>query len=521
MAIIGQRGHAINTDVGSYGRSLFEIQSRGSAMSDKEVDNLIDKLCEARNDNPDAKLLDDIHSGNIPNEASYYNSELEETKTAMDIENEIVKDLIENPNISIEEMNMLKANGIYNRYEQMRPKIQGDDIMESMEDEIMRDMEIIDQRINNASAHVVQEEETNMIENETPTFQEEAEDVNNITEDNVQETAESGYVDSEGRTQETIDNLNDVPAATLEVEDTEIESKLKKTIGSNIDADDVVKLLDVIKRYKAGEKFNVYRELPPIIQAEINKAAIENGVQDRSIINFFAKNFINDLIADAYLDKEFTDFQTELGNITAGLDNMPGFVIDSYNDELKEKFEDKMLELAKKVEEEDPEKAKQLENISMSFRASYTLERVFDTFMKRPSLLNKAYKEARDSWTKYRLIFDEKVSHINPKVKSIDTIVIPLMNRLGYSEVGARSLAVLVGNSIMAAINESDTVDSHVYAYFTIRAFANINMTAKQSYITNTLCESIYRIMIEMENYIEKVNAEKPQKKGKKKNKRR
>ena len=87
---------------------------------------------------------------------------------------------------------------------------------------------------------------------------------------------------------------------------------------------------------------------------------MEAGVTDKDTINFFAKNLINDIISDTYIGKEFNDFQAELEEATAPMNNMQGLIFDTYTDDLKVKFEDNMLELAEKIKEEEPDKSENL-----------------------------------------------------------------------------------------------------------------------------------------------------------------
>ena len=245
----------------------------------------------------------------------------------------------------------------------------------------------------------------------------------------------------------------------------------------------------------------------PVIQQNIIAASMEAGNKDRSIINFFAKNFINDLCTDAFMDKEFTDFQEELKEATKGMDNISGMVIDAHMDELKEKFENNLVKTAGDIEADNPEKAEQLRNIASAFRSTYTLDKVMDYYAARPSLINHAkkskFKDVCDS-------FDKDFANLNPKVRPLKSVSISLITKFGYDSVVAQTIATLVANSVYAFKDAAKTdVEWHIYAYYIIFAFININIGADTSEVTNTMSKSIITIANDVESYLNSISIKK------------
>ena len=504
--IVGNRNDKSLTYEMDNGVSNLELSKVTDGLSNSQVDDLIDTLCKVRNDNPDTVIMDEIKKGNTPPINPIELEKINEQREYDSVEMEIIENMIDSGDMSIEEMNMMKANGFYDRYTKYKESKGDIDMMDSIEEEIKNTMM----------------EEDNMNETiETPITEEEikeesfpettVEDVENSDTSTTEENTETIEDDDRPMTDE---ELNDVPASTLEVEDQDIISKVKKSY-SNIDDQDVIDLLNVMKRYQSGEKFNVYEALPKVIRVEIDKAAFESGVADKSIINFFAKNFINDLISDTYMGKEIEDFQKEMEELTAPMGNIPGLIIDTYTDDLKVKFEDKMLELADNIQEENAEKAETLREIAANFKSSYTLDKIKKTLEEKPSLANRAYKDGRDKYETYKRDFDNKFIDTKPRIKPFESINNALKFKLGYSDDYAKAFSILVYNSIMA--EDDGSVKSHIYAYYLMLGFININLTANNSEIMKTFCENIYGIMHMIETYMESIKSNKKKKGNKRK----
>ena len=116
--IVGDRSKKMSSGPLDTGVNLNIRDPYTGSMSDSEIDALISTLCEVREDNPDVQIIDQVLSGEKqivtdPILAEKLSVENEEA----DIEKEILKDLFEKDNLSIEEVNMYKMNGLYNRYD--------------------------------------------------------------------------------------------------------------------------------------------------------------------------------------------------------------------------------------------------------------------------------------------------------------------------------------------------------------------------------------------------------------------
>ena len=531
----------IGHTLASGGASLEETID-DQRLSDKQIDRLIESLTDERMQNPNVNAYDEIHRAfqqnpNNPQFSRQFRQEMSRNASIpTGINNrrdEMRAAYMEDRSVE-EEIRRSLENSREDNFDAMKP-IFSDKPMFSIPNNIpipnpatmakpnnvQPAATPVPDSITNVKKEIDTMENTKNIMNEVnkevgekpESFLEEIEKKDTDTasssiEENTETVIDDNEViDEEGRTQAQIDDFNDVPATTLEVSDDVIKSKIAHDYGNNMSDEDASQLLSVMHRYRSGEKFNVFAALPPFIQQNIIAASMEAGNKDRSIINFFAKNFINDLCTDAFMDKEFTDFQEELKEATKGMDNISGMVIDAHMDELKEKFENNLVKTAGDIEAENPEKAEQLRNIASAFRSTYTLDKVMDYYAARPSLINHAkkskFKDVCDS-------FDKDFANLNPKVRPLKSVSISLITKFGYDSVVAQTIATLVANSVYAFKDTAKTdVEWHIYAYYIIFAFININIGADTSEVTNTMSKSIITIANDVESYLNSISIKK------------
>lgn len=524
-------------------------------LSDNDVDSLIGELCSAREKNPDVKIIDNMKNG-------YYNypNIIEQEKINIQKESELINDDIlksifeSDTPLSLEEQNELKAKGLYAEYMSKFNKQEEND-MQSIEDEIRNNLareesitEVVSDEVINEGEYFPKEETENneefVIVDETEVINEDKESstkildkvmafpnfVFNIVTDNggtpykeesLQDVTKelvntvnkvvSGeelkeafqeVINTDDDGEMSIEEFNDVPATNLSVPDEELTAVLKEKY-SNVNDNDAFKLIEVMNRYKSGEKFNVFEALPESIKAAINSEAMSVGA-DKNVINFFAKSFINDLVNNTYIDREIKDFNEELKNVLEPMNNISGTLMDEYSDEVYHKFTDKLEDKANEIEQEYPEKASELREISKAFTEAVTLSRVLKTIEETPSIINKAYKEARDSWNKFCKKYDEKVSLINPSPRSISYYETGLSQSgvfLGYPDGYLRTVIVLVANSVLKAIDENNIV-KQVYAYYASNAMYTIAFTANNSEVNDIINKALINLVDKINDYM-------------------
>lgn len=506
-------------------------------MSDKDINALIDAMCNVREENQDVQILDSINN----HTSVEYDKNAEERsilQESIDIETEIFRSMITSGEpLSQEAINLMeKKPSLYAMYMEItNPNSQIDDkdaieaeIMRSLAstpayqedfsytdtsvlEEVVEEVEIHDHSFQVSDEEVLDVNQSNVVKLSKESIDEEIntntiggnidmENTNvttNTEEDlNVQAAIDEGFkqldeavakatatakaAEEEDKPM-SIEELNDVPAVELEVADDNITKALEENYGIS-DAKEAFQLIDVMKRYKNKEKFNVFEALPESIKSIIQKEAMENGI-DRSAMNFFAKSFINDLVSNSYMETVVKDFQQEMNEVLEPLNNIAGTMIDEYSDELYDKFTVTLLQKAEEIKDTEPEKYETIIRTSEAFKQAVGLDRVIETITNKPSLINRAYKTARDRWDRFVSDYTEAIAKVNPSPKSIEDIMMGVLYMFkGKTEnldtVLIRSIIVLIGNSVIEAINK-DSVEERAYAYYSTLSLFTAGYTAK------------------------------------------
>ena len=534
-------------------------------LSDKEIDNLIGELCSVRDNNPDVKVIDNIKNNINP----VLQEQIDITNDAIIVEEDILTSILKSEMpLTHEEIDVLKANNLYNKYISKFNNSQEDNMM--IEEEIKRNLtsseddaiemvieseetkeesfpeteyteesstsnkdnntnedkesskEVLDSYTSNIAYETLDNvsKEIAGVVNTVTSVKDLSESINEAKKENIAKTVSEFNNKTDDDHEMSIEEINDVPATNLSVDDKVLTSVLTDKYNTVSD-EDAIKLIEVMNRYKSGEKFDVFESLPKSLKDVIYKEAMSVGA-DKSLINFFAKSFINDLVDNTYLDKEITDFNQELKEVLAPMGNIAGTVMDEYSDEVYHKFTDKLEKKADEIQEDNPKKAEQLRVISKSFKEAVSLERIIGLLKSTPSSANKAYKMARDNWNKFCSDYDNKISTIKPAPRDIEHCIAGLNNtelKYQYDESIIKALVVMVANSVIDAIDEGN-LNEHIYAYYSSNALYTIMFTANNSEVNAIIMNSVKEALDLIKNYMEPLlarNSKKNRKRNRKK----
>ena len=87
-------------------------------LSNKQINELIDSLCTIRMENPDVLAMDNINNQRVDNMDPFERERLEIETDRVNIEADILRNIFENTStpMSFEEINELKAKGLYDKY---------------------------------------------------------------------------------------------------------------------------------------------------------------------------------------------------------------------------------------------------------------------------------------------------------------------------------------------------------------------------------------------------------------------
>ena len=503
MPII-DNNYKVTDDTYAYAPSDSDYNSH---LSNKDLSKLIDSLCEARSENSEAMLMDQVKS-NSSFLDPLVQEEREIEEDMMDIEEDMLKSIFESgTELSIEERNELIANGLYQKYQAMiaARNNQEDDAMSDIEAELRAGLE----SSNNLEGGILDESAVT-----EPIFQPSADTSNEenvpvgTTEDN--DTTEDTTVVAEPVTEATedkpmtIEEINDVPATDLTVSDDKIVEKLKE---QGIMYEDAMTLIDVMNRYKNKEKFKVFEALPESVKCAIMKEAKASGA-DKATIEFFSKSFINNLVNDIYLDTEIQSFNQELSKTLEPMGNIVGTMMDEYNDEVYENFTTKLLEKAEEVKESDPERAKQIIASSHNFEEAVSLKRILDKVKVNPAYINKNYKKARDDFGNITLEYNNtlyaKVHTKTCRPKSITDCGAGLQSMNIKSDYIATILSMIATEVIDSVWLE--TTEDLIYAYYLTNAVFNLKFTANSGKSHEITASAVNELVKAIDDYMAPLN---------------
>lgn len=173
--------------------------------------------------------------------------------------------------------------------------------------------------------------------------------------------AEEGQVDQE------LEDADNIIVSEKILEDKESFKSISNSM--DLSDEDALKLFSIVNRYRGGEKFNVYNELPEKLKKAIKTQAMSAGITNRADLAKFAKMMIDIMIEDSNMDNEIDKYIKDVKK-ELNIPSITGFYIDS----IRETYEVKMLENADKIESENPRSANYLRMASRGFTKAYTME---------------------------------------------------------------------------------------------------------------------------------------------------
>lgn len=175
------------------------------------------------------------------------------------------------------------------------------------------------------------------------------------------------------------------------------------SLDMGMSEEEINKFLKVMFRFKSGEKFKVYPELPEKAQAfcrQMSQGYIESmGASGKTMtmqelavtLENVSKDVVRMFMNEMEKDKGYSDLQKSLEEEL----KIPG-LIDMYNNQQDEIMSVKMLEKADLLEEKFPEKAKTLRLISAKFldaKGFETLTKLAESHSKETKRLDKDVKK--------------------------------------------------------------------------------------------------------------------------------
>lgn len=255
-----------------------------------------------------------------------------------------------------------------------------------------------------------------------------------------------------------------------------IDKDLDKIIEDNINSslsdkfelndEDALKFASVISKIRNKEKFNVYNELPDKLKKYIDDTVSDqiNNVpanKRAAYLTMVSKLLIEELISDS----EFDTLSIDLEKAMKELLPTP---IEMYSEVNREYIEDKFLEVAEKIKEEDPVKAQNLLNMRQGFINAYKFENMYN-LLNTTNIINKIRK-ADKLWGRIESSYYRIASVCKFKLYPLLETKYDLM-KIGLSEESATRLCALFVYTYIDGIE--DFTDKDEYNDIARNSFAN------------------------------------------------
>lgn len=309
--------------------------------------------------------------------------------------------------------------------------------------------------------------------------------------------------------------LEDVKPIELTVDN--IKPILEKGIykdTDNLSTEDVQTIFDLIKKREDGKKIK-YGELPKEVQSNIMKTIMDLGqernapyLSNNELKNQMATMFI-DTVAESAIQKEMKSAFKDLNSIVNNTTRLElGKAVNKSRGTQYTIMTEKLPEVAKKIKEEDPEKAKEILQVSEAYKESYSLQDLYNSYAKgKPKI--KAIQI--DKFKRHCDDFDRLYTGTNWKVQKIGTLV-PIMQRNfpDVSEKVIKAFVVLFINyTTMKRLNPKTSLHDHTFIYYTIYNISTLDLyrgredlSEEESKFYNGLIINIRRLLELIEDRI-------------------
>lgn len=264
-------------------------------------------------------------------------------------------------------------------------------------------------------------------------------------------------------------NLIDLAINGIDNNEFDIEELVKRSasIFPSTEKDDIVKLINIAKRYRDGENFSVYSELPESIKATIKAEA---GAADKTALNLFAKMVIEEFITevlDMVMDKEAIDFNESLKEALEIPD-----ITQMYQGYIRERFEVDLIEKANALEEESPKGAEVLRKCSEAFTDTYTFGRMRAAI--KGKVRRKLYKDI-EFYSRFCNDFNAKIKNSKFRINDVfefGRVLDKMAPIIGISNEDVMMFVVLFCKTCQN-LDPNDVSDG-VFMYYTIRNVLNM-----------------------------------------------
>lgn len=264
-----------------------------------------------------------------------------------------------------------------------------------------------------------------------------------------------------------------------------IFKSIKEQFGDEIPDTEIYSFISVLNRYKSGEKFGFFKEMPPSIQKIINESIVTNGtigpsISNNQIRNIMSKEIMDSVLTDNFMESVFTDFDNSIKEAYKEQNKEITKEFSEYNIETGDIIKNKFLELANKVEEENPEKAALLRRCSKNYVEAYTYNDMKNMYRETNKL--KAKKIDLDKFNRVCNEFNFKYKNTKMVINDISNLSKILKRHLPkYCNTEENIKRFIIAFCKYTRNMKADNIDEHIFMYYFIKNIINLDFYDKDN----------------------------------------
>lgn len=267
------------------------------------------------------------------------------------------------------------------------------------------------------------------------------------------------------------------------------EENMKSTLSDmNMTDEDALMLIKAIKKDDDGGTVKI-DELPFAVQQMVSELRGTGGEYGMKLPT---KSVIKDLLGyfktQLKMDQEIINFQDLLEKEL----QLPDMVAE-YSLETDELMEKKLIELGEKHKEQDPDKARELFNISAAYTDAINFKTIIDAINFKDKNTKKLSRELA-RFNKYIRDFNFKYEN-NTKftIDSLNNVLKVLKRNTGYDEDTCKMFLILFCR-ITQNMKPEDVVQ-HTYMYYTLKRIMCLDIIHKDSKLYESIIENLKSIL--------------------------
>ena len=263
-------------------------------------------------------------------------------------------------------------------------------------------------------------------------------------------------------------NLGRVDATLDDVNNEEIFDNVKLS-SENVDTlkqfdlndDEANELLQLILVYQKGDDKHLYSRLPKKIKGTVGQLAQTNNM---SVLNSVAKDMLDMFVGQMKVDQGYMDLDQAITKEIGELDQIG----DMYKEYDREKMDGKMLELAEKFKETNPEKSEKF----LKIREVYLDATSFKTIKERLQEDHKDTRRLDKAISKYEKLctdFNYKYKHSTLSINDVRLVAKCIARNIDPKYTG-EDIYKFTALFCRIALNMSPKdIFDHTYMFYTIK----------------------------------------------------